>query len=155
LSGQIRYPTAQALREFVERTLSQDGSDTVILDLRGVEFVDSTSLGLMARVGRTTLERRGRRAVIVCSDPDVRACLRSAAFDVLFVLTEEWPLDHEIALMELPLGPARELSARSLGRVMLDAHRELASLSPRNEHVFGDVITALEAEQRASTPRRD
>jgi hypothetical protein len=33
-----------------------------------------------------------------------------------------------------------------MGRLVLDAHRDLASLSDGNRRVFGEVVEALEAE---------
>lgn len=144
LSGQVRYMTVRALRGFVDDLLARNGNDTIILDLRELESIDSTGMGLLARLGRTTLER-GRRAVIVCGVRDVMTCLRSAAFDRLFIIVDKWPFDSETVLAEVPLenkDPQPEL----MGRLILEAHRDLASLSDENQRAFSSVISALEAE---------
>jgi anti-anti-sigma factor len=151
LSGPIRFMTAQALRQFVDGIVArEDGS--VLLDLRGVEAIDSTGMGLLARVGRSALRGHGRRAAIACPENDIATTLRSAAFDQLFVMLDAYPFDeHDESLSEVPLEPlAAEDADLGLGRIILDAHRDLASVSEKNLEVYRDVIAALEADLRAA-----
>jgi anti-anti-sigma factor len=151
LKGQVRYMTAKALRSFLDHLLAKEVTDTVLIDLRELDAIDSTGMGLLARLGRFTLEH-GRRAVIVCSVQDVVTCLQSAAFDSLFIMLEKWPFDEEAAVLEVPLD-ARDLVPEIIGHIMLDAHRELVSLSDDNRRNFGAVVTALESElDRRSSP---
>jgi anti-anti-sigma factor len=154
LTGPIRFVAAQALRQFVDTLIARVDHGGVLIDLRWVDVIDSTGMGLLARIGRTSLQRLGRRAVIACPNNDVAICLRSVAFDELFVMLETYPFDDDgPALAEIPLaangcGPtADELG---LGRVILDAHRDLASVSERNLAAYRDVIAALEADLRAT-----
>lgn len=147
LEGPVRYTTARALRAFVDEALARDPLERLFVDLRATTYVDSTGLGLIARMGRLALSRSGRRAVIVSPDTDVLTVLRSAALSVLFVMMEEPPLELPTELEEIPLG-ATEKADRdgNLGRVILDAHRDLAALSSKNRDEYRDVIAALEAE---------
>ena len=107
-------------------------------------------MGLLARLGRTTLEH-GRRSVIVCSVRDVMTCLRSAAFDTLFIIVEQWPFEQEAKLAEVPL-EGKDQQPDVMGRVMLEAHRDLASLSEENRQAFAGVISALEADLDQKSP---
>lgn len=151
LKGQIRHISAGALRAFVDEVVSADASDTVLIDLRGVEFIDSTGLGLLARIGRSTLQLHGRRAVIVCPNNDVATTLHSAAFDKLFVMSESYPFDEPADLTTVPLQPPDDTEAqRTQGRVILEAHQDLSALCEQNREAFKDVIAALETELRAS-----
>ncbi len=144
LTGHVRYMAARALRSVIDRLAEPQHGETIIIDLRGLETIDSTGMGLLARVGCRSLQR-GRRAVIVCGVLDVTVCLRSAAFDSIFVMTEDWPFDHEADLEEVSLDRA-ELQPDVMSRLMLDAHRDLASLSAENQSTFGAVVSALTAE---------
>jgi anti-anti-sigma factor len=141
--GRLHYAAAEPVRAFFERVPARD-DETVIIDLRELVAIDSTGMGLLARVGRKTLER-GRRAVIVCSNDDVGICLRSAAFDRLFLLLDSWPLETEVTMHEVPRDKTR-LVPHDLGRLMLEAHRELAGMSDENRRTFANVISALESE---------
>jgi anti-anti-sigma factor len=147
LKGQVRYMTARALRSFVDDVLAREGNDPMIIDLRELEAIDSTGMGLLARLGRTTLQH-GRRSVIVCSVRDVITCLRSAAFDTLFIIVEQWPFEEEADVSEVPL-ESKEILPDAMGRVMLEAHRDLASMSDSNQRAFAGVIAALEADLRS------
>lgn len=146
LSGPIRFVTAQALRRYVDELLASE-SDGVLVDLRGVTVIDSTGMGLLARIGRAAMNR-GRRAALVCPPNDVAVTLRSAAFDELFVMVDAYPFEEEpTSLTEVPLdalqGSASDLD---LGRIILDAHRDLAGVSERNVEAYREVIAALEAD---------
>jgi anti-anti-sigma factor len=154
LSGPIRFVTCQALRGFVDSLRGGDGED-VLIDLRDVQTIDSTGMGLLARIGRSSLESRGRRAAIACPGNDIATTLRSAAFDTLFTMLDAYPFDdHDATFAEMPLGagePDAGSDAQiSLGRVILDAHRDLASMSEHNVEVYRDVIAALETELRTT-----
>ncbi len=144
LKGQFRYVTARTLRLFIDDLLARQPGDTLIIDLRELESIDSTGMGLLAHLGRTTLQH-GRRAVIVCGVKDVMTCLRSAAFDTLFVIVERWPFPEEASVSEVPLDDG-DLLPDIMGRLMLDAHRDLASLSEANRQAFAGVISALESD---------
>jgi anti-anti-sigma factor len=144
LKGQVRYTSARALRGLIDDLLTNENDDTVIIDLRELEAIDSTGLGLLAHVGRATL-RKGRRSVIVCAVHDIMTCLRSVAFDTMFLILEAWPFETEVAMEEIPLG-GHDPMPDVMGRFMLEAHRDLAELSDENRRTFAGVISALEAD---------
>jgi anti-anti-sigma factor len=146
LKGEIRYGVVRGLRDAVDELVGQSECDTTLIDLREIVLIDSTGLGLLARVGRATLERCGRRAIIVCADADILTCLYATAFDTLFVLVDKYPFEPEPALEEVALDTKADPAGRAMGRLVLDAHRDLASLSGGNRRLFGDVIDALDAE---------
>jgi anti-anti-sigma factor len=147
LHGAIRYSVARALRGVIDDVIAHAEADQVVLDLRQVNFMDSTGLGVIARIGRRTLERRGRRAVIVCPDNDVARSLRSAALDILFALVPDLPFTEPPALAEVGLESTPSANAEAtLGRIVLDAHRDLGALSEKNRDEYRDVIAALEAD---------
>lgn len=144
LEGRVHYAFTGRLRTLFDEIAERVTHEILLVDLRLLEAIDSTGMGLLARLGRTALEH-GRRAVIVCTDDDVAICLRSAAFDELFVFSDQWPIEETLPLAEVPLGTG-EWTPEQVGRVMLDAHRDLAALSEQNRRSFADVISALEAE---------
>lgn len=147
LRGSIRFVAARQLRKVLDAIAGLDGCDMAVIDVREVTVIDSTGLGLLARLGRSALRSLGRRAVLVCPDDDLATSLRSAAFDELFVMVDHLPFDLSVELVELPLEQDAPATS-ALGRVILDAHRELSSLSDENRRAYADVIAALEADLR-------
>ena len=152
LAGQIRYGLARRLRAFVDDVIAPAGCDAVFIDLREVDFIDSTGLGLVARIGRLTLEQRGRRAAIVVGAGDVAITLRSAGFDELFVMLAEFPYDPGVAASEIPLSELIGPHDSQMGHVILDAHRDLAAVSEESRTTFRQVIDSLEADLKRSEP---
>ncbi len=144
LKGQVRYMNAHGIRGFIDDLLAQAIDGPMVIDLRELEAIDSTGLGLLAHVGRTTLTR-GHRTVIVCSARDIMVCLRSVAFDTMFRILEEWPFPTEAEMAEVPWDE-RNPVPDIMGRFILEAHRDLAGLSEENRRSLEGVISALEAD---------
>ena len=152
LGGQIRYNLARRLRTFVDDVIAPAACTAVFIDLREVDFIDSTGLGLIARIGRLTLEGQGRRAAIVVTPGDVEVALRSAGFDELFVMLGEFPYDPAVDLREIPLRETVGAQDNQMGHLILDAHRDLAAVSEESRETFRQVIDTLEADlKRAET----
>jgi anti-anti-sigma factor len=145
LEGSIHYVVARSLRAFGDELAGRVHDRTFVIDLTAVTVIDSTGMGILARLGRKTLER-GRRSVMVCPDNDLGICLRSAAFDKLFLLLETSPLDEAVELKEVRLD-TENMIPEALELVMLDAHRDLSDLSDRNQRAFADVVSLLDAQR--------
>jgi anti-sigma B factor antagonist len=89
LTGDIDIASA-GLLESALRALQMDGRPSVILDLAGVEFLDSTALGVLVRAHRRAVDTGGTLLI--------RGAIR------LFQLTG---LDREIAAEAAYANPAR------------------------------------------------
>lgn len=144
LEGEVRYLVARPLRAFIDEIVAHDGNDTLVIDLRDLELIDSTGLGLVARLGRRMLEAHGRRAIIVAPRSDVATVLRAAAFDVVFDMLDHPPFELDVPLAPIPLDEPFDKDEGGL--VILEAHRDLARMDERNRAAFGPVIEALAAQ---------
>jgi anti-sigma B factor antagonist len=70
VKGEIDIATSPRLIAALNDAVT-DSSDAVIVDLAGVEFMDSTGLALLVRAHRR-LRGRGRGFAVVCPDGPVR-----------------------------------------------------------------------------------
>jgi anti-anti-sigma factor len=70
VKGEIDIATSPRLIAALNDAVT-DSSDSVVVDLAGVEFMDSTGLALLVRVHRR-LRGRGRGFAVVCPDGPVR-----------------------------------------------------------------------------------
>ncbi|MBL8909241.1 MAG: anti-sigma factor antagonist [Archangium sp.] len=138
--GAMRYTECREMKAFLERTVFPSMADTMVIDLRSVESVDSTALGLLALIGRTSLSRFSRRAVILVPEGNVAQCLRAMQFDKLFTMSESLDQPRDLQLKPVSI----EASPEPLVSVMLGAHKELSSLDDRNKARFNDVVDVLE-----------
>ncbi len=67
--GEIDVATAPQLRECLQRVIA-DGASTVVLDLLGVSFLDSTALGVLVGAHKRCRELGGDLRVVV-ADPRI------------------------------------------------------------------------------------
>lgn len=145
--GNIRYPLAPAVGSFVEQLLGGASRAPLIIDLTETETIDSTNLGLIARLANRVQEHGGARVTIASDREDVNEILNSMGFDEVFDIVP--PLTCAPATQEVVTKGSSNPEA--LTRTVLEAHRALMDLNEHNRAQFRDVVAAIE---RSST-RKD
>jgi anti-anti-sigma factor len=135
--GRVDYVLAAAIKRFADDLISHEDVRGWIFDLTEAELLDSTNLGLLARLGGDV------KNVIVSTSDDINSVLRSMSFDQMFDIVT----DPAAA----PTGEAEAISAaapsrRELGQTMLEAHRTLMGMSEQSRLQFHEVVAALEAD---------
>jgi anti-anti-sigma factor len=138
--GTIRE--SPALREVGMSCLNQESSDKLTVDLSCCDFMDSTFLGCLV-----ALHKRGSRVgpgrFWIAAPPEHRHALLSAtSLDRYFTQIDDTPP---------PVGPPQSidvhrLDAQSLGRHVLECHRQLAQLDGPNQQAFTRVSQRLAQE---------
>jgi anti-sigma B factor antagonist len=79
VSGEIDLYTAERVRNGIDEA-DAVGADTVVLDLSGSSFIDSTALGVLVQETKR-LEGRGHSLVLVTNDPRTRRVLEVTGLD--------------------------------------------------------------------------
>lgn len=147
-TGEIRYTTGpsskliRALDAFLDRLLETPGLRDVVIDVSRTTSIDSTNLGLLARIASAMRRRHGRRVTIVTTRPDITRVLCSMGFE------------QAATLVTVPVGPPGDLAAlpddategKDALRVMLAAHRHLIDLDERNRDTFQAAVALLARE---------
>ncbi len=144
--GDIRYPLSPALDRFVTALFEELPQPSFVIDLTDTRTIDSTNLGLLARIAIRCRDRGAPRIIIVSSRHDINEVLLSMGFDEVFDIVEAAgaPLPEP---SELPRRPNEE---PSIALTMLEAHRSLMELSAHNREQFRDVVELLEQELAAT-----
>lgn len=138
--GDIRYTLSPSIDCYLDGIFASSDPAGFVIDLTETTSIDSTNLGLLARLA-TRMQRLGaRRVTVVSNRADINAVLNSMALDEVFDIVEDSCLETEAA-REIP----QENSDRdTLSRTLIDAHRALMDLNEHNKDMFKDVVTALE-----------
>jgi anti-anti-sigma regulatory factor len=151
--GRVNYVLAPAIKQFADDLVSHGGVQAWIFDLTRAEILDSTNLGLLARLAvRAGGEGDSPpRSVIVSSSDDLDSVLRSMSFDELFEIVKPPPPPDSVGPGPGNGGGEESIDAgaptrRELGETMLDAHRALIALSETSRAQFQDLVAALEAD---------
>ena len=109
------------------------------LDLRGCTAIDSTFSGTLLSLQRQ-LEDVGGKLTLVSPSAKVLELLEKMSLDDFYAIEIADPLDVDHAGVELPL---TRPSGASFGRMVLDAHDELASLPGPAGSVFRTVVEEM------------
>jgi len=141
-AGDIRYTLSLALDACLQRLLEADDLRGFVVDLTAVHNIDSTNLGILARLARS-MQRRGLPRVTLISDrPAINEVLEGMGFDrVFYILPRQ--VRQAADVQEIP-GIA--VDQRSMLDLLLKSHRELMGMNTENHAQFQDVVKAFEQE---------
>ncbi len=148
--GDVRLTLCAAMDDYLQRILKDPCVRSVVVDLTETESIDSTSLGLLAKLSIETDRRFGYRPTLVSTQADITRILESMGLDEVFNMVGE-ALEREEQLGDLPPCAATEEQVRAR---VLEAHRTLMSLNEQNRSAFQDLVETLESEDQTATLSR-
>jgi anti-anti-sigma factor len=146
LTGDVRLTQSAALESLIREILDDVSIEHMVVDLSEAHLIDSTSLGMMARLAIAARDNRGYRPLVVSTNPDITRIVRTTGLEALMDLTED--------RLCLPGHTAsRTGSQRSDGdavrdeekirRQVIDAHETLMDLSEDNRVAFAPLVEQL------------
>jgi anti-anti-sigma factor len=145
LSGDIRHPLGPALNGLLDRAFAAPDTAGFLVDLSETENIDSTCLGILARIANWCVDREAAPPIIITTREDVTETLRAVCFDRLFELRDRSPEDTA-GLREITPPPS---GTAQMSELVLEAHRRLCAVDEQNKAVFQSVVEALERETAA------
>ena len=139
--GRVNFMLAPGIQRFMDRLIEDGGVSGLVFDLTQANSLDSTNLGLMARVNERLQNEGAANSVIISSEGDIDMVLRSMGFDQTFeVLTTG---SEPPAAISEPIA-TESPSAAELRQTMLAAHQALMRLSEAGRLEFEPVVACLE-----------
>ena len=108
------------------------------------EGVDSTTLGLIAKLGLHCRECYQMNVKLFCQNPSIIRTLECMGFDEIIDIFQQSPDEFDAELRSLEVLPEGVDEVR---QQVLEAHKLLLKLNPNNRAEFTDLIKALEADQ--------
>ncbi len=143
LGGDVRHPLGPAINALLDCAIADPEFRHFIVDLEEAELIDSTCLGVLARIANHHAQLGISLPTIVAPNPDISATLQAICFDQAFQIVPAGYTGTD-ALERLPdVSPADD----ELRTLVLEAHRRLCDLDARTREVFKNLVEALEAEQ--------
>lgn len=138
--GEVRLTLCSALDVTIEKLFCERSFVQIIIDLTETRSIDSTTLGLLAKLSILSQRKTGRLPTLVNTNADISRLLQSMGFEDIFNIVNA-PLPCPDCLDDLP--PQDEPEDKVRGRV-LEAHRILMDLNEHNRRAFKDLVNALE-----------
>ena len=112
----------------------------IVIDLTETNSIDSTTLGLLAKLSILSRQKIGLLPTVVTTHDDITRLLQSMGFDQVFNIVES-PLPCSECLADLP---SQDQSEGVVKAKVLEAHQILMSLNESNREAFHDLVSALE-----------
>ena len=149
--GDVRVTLCGSFDHYLDVMLADQRFVTAVVDLSDAQAIDSTSLGVLAKLSLAVQEKTARLPTLVCNAPDIRRVLDNMGFDDVFaIVDEDFATDQNLA--ELPV--SADLLEDDMRDRVIEAHRVLMSLNEANAETFKDLVSALEAEAAAASQQR-
>ena len=140
LVGDVRLTLCTTMDDYFQHMFEDPEFVSVWVDLCEVEGVDSTTLGLLAKLALKVKAKFGFAPAIYSRDPGITRLLKSMAFHRLFELHEESCSNPE----DIAEIPSVKGSEESVKQQVIEAHRILMGISDENRDRFKDLLTVLE-----------
>jgi anti-anti-sigma factor len=140
LIGDVRLTMCTTIDDYFLQMFEDEAFASVWVDLCEAEGIDSTTLGLLAKLALKVKEKFGFQPAIYSSDSGINRLLKSMGFQRLFEIHEEAganPTD----INEIPVVQGSEQNVKEK---VIEAHRVLMGISDENRARFQDLMSALE-----------
>ena len=138
--GDVRLTLCTSIDDYFQRMFDDPAFVSVWVDLCGAEGLDSTTLGLLAKLALTVKERFGFQPAIFSCDPGINRLIKSMGFQQLFDVREEVCGAPE-ETKEIPMVEGSESEVKEK---VIEAHKILMELTPENRARFKDLLSVLE-----------
>ncbi|MCA0899316.1 STAS domain-containing protein [Microbulbifer agarilyticus] len=144
LVGDVRLNLCTSFDSFIDKMFSHSDFRGVVFDMHDAEGVDSTTLGLMAKIAFRCEASNGNKPLVLCEDRGLLHLLDSMGFEELMEISGDADNDaYQASPVPLQCHAPDEHSAREM---VLEAHKVLMSMNEQNEETFRDLVHALETE---------
>lgn len=140
--GDVRLNLCASLNRYMQALFKKDKVNRVVVDMLDAEGVDSTTLGLIAKMGLYCRTHYQTNVQLFCDNPSILRTLTCMGLDeIIDVLDRQPDCDLSNCLQESTDSNA---AVDEIRQHVLEAHRVLRQINPNGGEEFADLIHALE-----------
>lgn len=139
LTGEVRYLLGCSFDDFLTRLFAREDFRDILIDLTETRMIDSTCLGLLAKIAIYKRRRSSEKVTIFSTDEDINKILDGVGFYSIFNICNANPT---------PAGDADQINVCAadqshLAKTLYDAHLILSELNDKNREMFRNVVDEL------------
>ena len=142
LVGVVRLTLGPTIQSFLDELVQSRDFTAVVVDVADAESIDSTALGMLAKLAIRCREQFQITPTIVSPNPDITRILQGMGLQTIFVIAGDCD-DLDCQCIERPTEIADEAQLKAQ---VIEAHRTLMAMNERNHDEFNDLVCALESE---------
>ena len=141
LVGDVRVTLCTSLNNYIEAIFQTGNVAEGVIDMLDAVAVDSTTLGLLAKLAIYSHDHFGIKPTVFCNDESLYQVLAVMGLDEIFNIIQE--SSSAADYQELP-DISSDVEVEEVRDRVLEAHRLLSVLNERNQQEFIDLIRSLE-----------
>ncbi len=141
--GEVRAQSCISLDKLLSRIEQQKNVVGAIVDLTQTTFIDSTVLGILAKLGLKLKQIHQIQAVMLSTNPDITTLANSMGLGQVFVILD-YCGNPNVCTRELL---DEHITHNVMLSTVLDAHKTLMKLSENNQNMFEPLVKQLEKQQ--------
>ncbi|MFT5419894.1 MAG: anti-anti-sigma regulatory factor [Candidatus Endobugula sp.] len=142
--GDVRLTLCVSFDQYIEILFGKNDFCTILFDLAEAEGLDSTTLGLIAKIAVKSEAVKNIKPIIICNSPDILKLLNSMAIDTVCQIIENPPQDY-CATSEFSCLDVAENEESVVKEKVLEAHCVLMGLNESNRETFKDLVKTLDS----------
>ena len=146
LTGDVRVTLCTSLADYIDRVFTSQPATDVFVDLLEAQGIDSTSLGLLAKLALHCIDNLGFKAQLLCVNNDIFRIIESMELEDLFDILGI-PNAPQLPLCDVTPHEGELPDMEAVRQQVLEAHKLLVKLNPELLGEFVDLINALEQEE--------
>jgi anti-anti-sigma factor len=146
LIGDVRLTLSAPLNRYMETLFDNNNVKRVVVDMLDTEGVDSTTLGLIAKLGLHCRKHYQINLELFCQNQSILRTLECMGFDDIIDIFQQLPdINGELNSLEMTDADIGEVRQQ-----VLESHKLLEQLNPQDSAEFTDLIHALESDLDAN-----
>jgi anti-anti-sigma regulatory factor len=140
--GDVRLTLCVSFDQYIETLFGKNDFCTILFDLSEAEGLDSTTLGLIAKIAVKSESVKNIQPIVLCSSTDIIKLLTSMGIDSVCQIIDTPPQDYcpTEAFSGLSVCDADEDTVKEK---VLEAHCVLMGLNESNRETFKDLVQTL------------
>ncbi len=145
--GNAKYTNCNDFGILVNEILNKKECEDILVDLRETQFMDSTNLGLLAKLAGYIFTKFERKMTIISTDKDINDLLVNTGFDQIMLIVDKpefFGRDME------EIGNTNDVQI-NMAKMMLDAHLALSQINEENKQQFKAVCEMLSSEVKSTS----
>jgi len=140
--GDVRLTLCPSLDQYLDYALQSRHFSNVLIDLTETQGIDSTSLGVLAKLAIRMRKKVTTAPTLVSINDNITRILLSMGFDKVFTLVNSLS-DNQLPCEQLDNCSCSE---KEMQDKVLEAHKILMGLNDKNQQEFKSLVEALESQ---------
>lgn len=148
--GEVRAQACISLDKLLNRIDQNAQVIGAVVDLTETTFIDSTVLGILAKLGIKLKQEHQVQAIMFSTNPDITTLANSMGLNQVFVILN-YCGNPQVCTNELA---ESHITHSSMLKTVLEAHKTLMQLNDANKNMFEPLVNQLKKEQETVTDQK-